>query len=176
MWAAVRRSTKCEVCGEEIKNLPPLDTLPPPDLIEPDRPVRILVGHGATSDMQEDALAFVQCLRTTWMLLIVFVLLLDMDSGDALFLAATCGLLVAMITSTMSSIRRVLNRRDAEAIAIEEADDMPRENVEEGGSNLMMHSPSGTLHAIERRPSMIERTSSWFGFRRSPGRLWIGGP
>lgn len=158
-WAAVKGDTTCEVCGKTVLNLPPVETLPPPSefLIEPSHQIT-----GIPPELADDAVAFVQCLRTTWIMLILFVLILDMDSTDALFLAGTCGLLAAMLTNIFTTLRRI-HRNNTTATM------MGHDDIEQGGGGGDESITTSPTHArrfsfpailgfqpgVERRPSLL---------------------
>ena len=169
-WAAVKGDTTCEVCGKTVGNLPPVETLPPPSefLIEPSHQIT-----GIPPELADDAVAFVQCLRTTWIMLILFVLILDMDSTDALFLAGTCGLLAAMLTNIFTTLRRI-HRNNTTATMMGHGDieqggggGDPRLSGETGGdAESISTSPTharrfsfpailGFQPGVERRPSLL---------------------
>lgn len=90
-WAQVKGSTECDICKAPIRNLPDIEELPPPDLLEPLSP------QDTTTYLTEEAvppaldLSF-DFLRITWIATIVCVLFVQLDLQESLWIGSIVGL------------------------------------------------------------------------------------
>lgn len=95
-WAQVKGSTTCDICKRTIANLPSdLESLPPPELIEPLTPPgeESFPGglHGDSHVPPALDLSF-DFLRITWIATIVCVLLIQLDLQESLWIGSIVGL------------------------------------------------------------------------------------
>lgn len=116
-WSQVKRSTVCDVCRVQIANLP---DLPPP---EPSvtGPAGGAGGPAAGGGAAWDALALaeppsaadylIDCVRVTWMTLVVCILFFDLPVSRALLIGALAG-----ITFTAAARALTMARRSAAAV------------------------------------------------------------
>ena len=117
-WAQVKGSTICDICKAPIKNLPDIEHLPPPDLVEPMSPN---AGHEITFTEVETVppaldLSF-DFLRITWIATIICVLFVQLDLQESLWIGSMVGLsyilMIKLIQCCSNRFRRYRNTSDA---------------------------------------------------------------
>jgi len=95
-WAQVKGSTMCDICKKPIENLPNIDDLPPPDLVEPLTPedTEYLIQNDTVPPALDLSFDF---LRITWIATIVCVLLVQLDLQESLWVGSVVGLTYILV-------------------------------------------------------------------------------
>lgn len=95
-WAQVKGSTMCDICKKPIENLPNIDDLPPPDLVEPLTPedTEYLMQNDTVPPALDLSFDF---LRITWIATIVCVLLVQLDLQESLWVGSVVGLTYILV-------------------------------------------------------------------------------
>ena len=103
----------CDICKKPIRNLPDIESLPPPDLVEPLTPSMEpdTSFHGESVPPALD-LSF-DFLRITWIATIVCVLLVQLDLQESLWVGSICGVTYVLVTKVAQWVSgRVRSHRE----------------------------------------------------------------
>eukprot|EP00879_Flechtneria_rotunda_P009722 GHRR01010171.1.p1 GENE.GHRR01010171.1~~GHRR01010171.1.p1 ORF type:complete len:347 (+),score=117.32 GHRR01010171.1:2-1042(+) len=123
-WSRVKGSTICDVCKAPIMNLPDVPPLPPPPGQGFNAEVRGLAGPGTDQGLwgseEPPAVAdcVFDCIRVTWVVLIVCILFFEMSVSRSFMTGALIGsAYVAVAASWASAMRRRRHQGAAAAAA-----------------------------------------------------------
>mmetsp|Transcript_5452 Transcript_5452/g.9883 ORF Transcript_5452/g.9883 Transcript_5452/m.9883 type:complete len:206 (+) Transcript_5452:133-750(+) len=94
-WAQVKGSILCDLCKTPIRNLPDIEALPPPELVEPTSPEEAYYYAEDTVPPALD-LSF-DFLRITWISTIICVLFVQLDLQESLWIGSLVGALYVLM-------------------------------------------------------------------------------
>ncbi|WIA12290.1 hypothetical protein OEZ85_012346 [Tetradesmus obliquus] len=106
-WSRIKGSTTCDVCKAPILNLPDVPPLPPP----PGQPGNLLDAAGDASlwsiDEPPAAADYIfDCIRVTWVVLIVCLLFFELDVAQSFVTGALLGTVYVALAASWAAARR----------------------------------------------------------------------
>jgi hypothetical protein len=117
-WSRIKGNVICDVCKGPILNLPDVPPLPAPALpaAADDRLLFQGVGlWGPLSDEPADVADYVfDCIRVTWVVLIVCILFFELSAARAFSIGALAGLSYVALSVSLSAWRRWRRQREEE--------------------------------------------------------------
>ncbi len=111
-WAQIKGSSQCDICKTRIKNLPDIEGLPPPDLVEPVSPQEAFYFSEEAVPPALD-LSF-DFLRITWIATIVCVLFVQLDLQESLWIGSIVGLAYILVVKAVECCSNRMRRFQAE--------------------------------------------------------------
>jgi hypothetical protein len=114
-WTQIKGNTICDVCKTPILNLPEVPPLPAPPA-PPGLDDRLLFqGTGLWGPLGDEPPAVADhvfdCIRVTWVVLIVCILFFEMNVAQAFMIAAVVGSAYVVLSAGLASCRRLRRQR-----------------------------------------------------------------
>lgn len=113
-WSRIKGNTICDVCKAPILNLPevpPLPAPPPPPTLED----RLFQGSGLWGPLGDEPPAFADyvfdCIRVTWVVLIVCILFFELSVTRAFAIGALVGSGYVALSANLAALRRWRQQR-----------------------------------------------------------------
>jgi hypothetical protein len=114
-WAQVKGSTVCDICKAPIRNLPDIEQLPPPDLLEPLSPQDATTIYLTDENVPPALDLSFDFLRITWIATIVCVLFVQLDLQESLWIGSIVGLSYILMVKLFECCSNRIQRYRARA-------------------------------------------------------------
>mmetsp|Transcript_32798 Transcript_32798/g.70900 ORF Transcript_32798/g.70900 Transcript_32798/m.70900 type:complete len:288 (+) Transcript_32798:210-1073(+) len=152
-WAQVKGSNQCDICKKKIQNLPDIESLPPPDLVEPITPQDpFYLTEEAVPPALDLSFDF---LRITWIATIVCVLFVQLDLQESLWIGSIVGLcyilMIKVIECCSNRVRRFRSNEFPNTSDTESNTPSPQTQPQRRGSPVAAWYTSGSsaqVHVI----------------------------